>query len=71
MYKRSQQMNMKAVEGLLVRIWAEARGDYCPDNVKVGEIERAIAYCKQRQRSAKRRSAHFKFLADEQRELLR
>ncbi len=69
MCKRSSPMNMKQLEGLLRDILVD------PDVFGLiqhrDRMLNAIKYCQQRQASAKRRSAHFKFLADEQREMLR
>lgn len=71
MCKRSSPMNMKQLEGLLVKckshigLWSDNAVELSDD------LSRAIKYCQQRQASAHRRHAHFKFLADEQREMLR
>lgn len=72
MCKRSPQMNMKQLEALLQQVKA------CQDNYydvmllpELHDVVRAIKYVQSRQRATKRRSAHFKFLADERREMLR
>ena len=60
-------MNMKQLEQLLrdIRKYEPGFGEW---NDK---LDNAIKFVQQRQRSAQRRKAHFRFLADEQRELLR
>jgi hypothetical protein len=69
-------MNMKQLEALLNHIKSSHEQAYQSHETNltwddIAQIERAIKYCHSRQLSAKRRSAHFKFLADEQREMLR
>jgi hypothetical protein len=62
-------MNMKQLEQLLVNVKAWMGEGFTFDEKH--NIDRAIKYVQARQRSAHRRSAHFKFLADERREMLR
>lgn len=71
MCKRSPQMNMKQLEAVVAEILRYDNETGVLSEALRHDFERAIKYIQSRQRAAKRRSAHFKFLADERRELLR
>lgn len=75
MCKRNSPMNMKQLEHILLQTRAYFQvGGFAdrPTDIEMTEkLNKAINYIRSRQRATKRRSAHFKFLADEQRDMLR
>jgi len=64
-------MNMKQLELTLIELALYDDTAFVLGEALRHKLERCVKYVQSRQRSAKRRSAHFKFLADEQREMLR
>lgn len=61
-------MNIREVEALLKEI---ANNVFIPTTEMDMRIAKAIVWCKSQQKAAATRKAHFKYHADEQRELLR
>ena len=64
-------MNMKQVEQLLEDIKRCDDQNDLLGSLIADRLDPAIKFLKRRQRAIQRRKAHFRFLADEQREMLK